>query len=93
MLCAVVKSNLGPLVHRCHISVQLHVSFKTFQFGCTMLTICNDIVSNAEMSHCKRNVAYMRFAHNIDFNIKFSHNCAINVKAQIYTLEQQHDKA
>ena len=41
------------------------------------------------MSHCERNVAYMRFAHNIDFNINFSHNCALNVKAQIYTLEQQ----
>ena len=36
------------------------------------------------MSHCERNVAYMRFAHTIDFNINFSHNCA-----QIYTLEQQ----
>ena len=35
------------------------------------------------MSHCERNVAYMRFALN------FSHNCALNVKAQIYTLEQQ----
>ena len=57
-----------------------------------MLTICNDIVSNvwkSEMSHCERNVAYMRFAHNIDFNINFSHNCALNVKAQIYMLEQQ----
>ena len=32
---------------------------------------------------------YMRFAHNIDFNINFSHNCALNVKPQIYTLEQQ----
>ena len=32
---------------------------------------------------------YMRFAHNIDFNINFSHNCALNVKAQIYSLEQQ----
>ena len=31
----------------------------------------------------------MRFAHNIDFNINFSHNCALNVKTQIYTLEQQ----
>ena len=78
------------MVHKYHISVQL--SCATFKFGCTMLTICNDIVSNAwksEMSHCKRNVAYMRFAHNIDFNINFSHNCALNVKAQIYTLEQQ----
>ena len=26
---------------------------------------------------------------NIDFNINFSHNCALNVKTQIYTLEQQ----
>ena len=42
-----------------------------------------------EMSHCKRNVAYMRFAHNIDFNINLSHNCSLNVKAQIDTLEQQ----
>ena len=53
-----------------------------------MLIICNVIVSNvwkSEMSHCERNVAYMRFAHNIDFNINFSHNCALNVKAQIYT--------
>ena len=41
------------------------------------------------MSHCERNVAYMRFVHNIDFNINFSHNCALNVKAKIYTLEQQ----
>ena len=82
------------MVHT-YISVQL--SFKTVTFGCTMFTICNDIVSNvwkSEMSHCERNVAYiynhiyMRFAHNIDFNINFSHNCALNVKAQIYSLEQ-----
>ena len=38
---------------------------------------------------CERNVAYMHFAHTIDFNINFSHNCALNVKAQIYSLEQQ----
>ena len=57
-----------------------------------MLTICNDIVSNvwtSEMSHCERNVTYMRFAHKIDFNINLLHNCALNVKAQIYSLEQQ----
>ena len=77
------------MVHKYHISVQL--SLKTFKFGCTMLTICNDIVSNvwkSEMSHCERNAAYMRFAHNIDSNINLSHNCALNVKAQIYSLEQ-----
>ena len=57
-----------------------------------MLIICNVIVYNvckSEMSHCEHNDAYMHFAHNIDFNINFSHNCALNVKAQIYTLEQQ----
>ena len=41
------------------------------------------------MSHCESNVAYMHFAHYIDFNINFSHNCALNVKAQIYSLEKQ----
>ena len=55
---------------------------------------CINIISvqlnlKTEMSHCERNVAYMRFAHNIDFNINFSHNCALNAKAQIYSLEQQ----
>ena len=78
------------MVHKYHINV--HLSLKTFKFGCTMLTIYNDIVSNVwkwEMSHCERNVAYMRFAHNTDFNINFSHNCALNVKAQIYSFEQQ----
>ena len=81
------------MVHTYHISVQL--SFKTVTFGCTMFTICNDIVSNvlkSEMSHCERNVAYiynhlyMRFAHNIDFNINFH---IIVHLTQIYSLEQQ----
>ena len=31
----------------------------------------------------------MRFALNMYFKIIFSHNCALNVKAQIYSLEQQ----
>ena len=57
------------MVHKNHISIKL--SFKTFTFGCTMLTICNGIVSNvckSAMSHCERNVAYMRFGH-YNFNI------------------------
>ena len=77
------------MVHKYHISVQL--SLKTFKLGCTMFTICNYVASNvwkSEMSHCERNVAYMFFAQNIDFNINFSHNCALNVKAQNYSLEQ-----
>ena len=57
MLCAVVKSvnrlpsnlivyiwHIGPIVHKYHISGQL--SFKTFKFGYTILTIFNGIVSN-----------------------------------------------
>ena len=62
------------MVHKYHSSVNLRL--KTFEFEYTMLTICNDIVSNVwnlAMSHCGRNVAYTCVLHIILISIDIFH--------------------
>ena len=85
---------LGPLIDQPHISIQLTV--KTLRFIDCMLHSSNNIVSHiGNIAKCcanspvGRNIAYMKYKYDINFDDKLSANVARVRNAQNCTLYQQ----